>query len=81
MLAIQKVHAVLLQTNLPAYLVNFIHDELVLEVQDNVVAEVRELLRHEMTQAFLDLFKSYEPEYMAQGLVEVGTGQNYAAAK
>jgi DNA polymerase I len=81
LLAIQRVHTVLLKQSLPAYLVDFIHDELVLEVREDVVPNVRELLRHEMTRAFLDLFKSYKPESLYRGLVEVGVGQNYADAK
>ena len=73
----------MLQADLPAYLINFIHDELVLEVREDVVEDVRELLVQvqEMTQAFLDLFASFRPEAMAQRLVEVGKGQNYAETK
>jgi DNA polymerase I-like protein with 3'-5' exonuclease and polymerase domains len=71
----------LLQADLPAYLINFIHDELVLEVREDVVEDVRELLVQEITQAFLDLFASFRPEAMAQRLVEVGKGQNYAETK
>jgi hypothetical protein len=39
------------------------------------------LLEDEMTGAFLELFKAYNPESVAQGLVEVGAGYNYAQAK
>jgi hypothetical protein len=81
LLAIQRVYGALLQADLPAYLINFIHDELVLEVREDVVEDVRELLVQEMTQAFLDLFASFRPEAMAQRLVEVGKGQNYAETK
>ena len=81
MLAIQRVYAALLQKGLPAHLVNFVHDELVLEVREDVVPDVSELLTQEMTQAFLDLFKSYLPEFLTQGLVEVGVGINYAQVK
>ena len=79
--AIQRVHSALRQKDLPAHLINFVHDDLVLEVREDVVDVVRELLRHEMTEAFLDLFRSYQPESMTQGLVEVGWGMNYAEAK
>ena len=81
MLAIQRVHAALLHNNLPAYLINLIHDELVLEVREDVVADVSELLTHKMTQAFLDLFKSYQSESMSRRLVEVGAGPSYAETK
>jgi hypothetical protein len=83
LLAFQRAYGALLQADLPVYLINFIHDELVLEVREDVVEDVRELLVQvqEMTQAFLDLFASFRPEAMAQGLVEVGKGQNYAETK
>jgi DNA polymerase I-like protein with 3'-5' exonuclease and polymerase domains len=81
MQAIQRVHGALRQKNLPAYLVNFIHDELVLEVREDTVDDVGGLLIHEMTQAFLDLFKPYQPETMMRHLVEVNDGQNYAETK
>jgi len=81
LLAIQRVHAALLEQDLPAYLVNFIHDELVLEVREDVAGEVRELLVQEMTQAFLDLFKPFDPDSLSRGLVEIGVGQNYAEVK
>jgi hypothetical protein len=38
-------------------------------------------LADEMTGAFLQLFKPYNPELVARDLVEVGTGFNYAQAK
>jgi DNA polymerase-1 len=78
MQAIHRVHTALRHKDLPAHMINFIHDELVLEVREDVVDDVRELLRHEMTGAFLDLFKAYQPESMVRGLVEVGVGTNYA---
>jgi len=31
--------------------------------------------------AFLDLFKDYDPVPLANSLVEIGVGQNYAEAK
>jgi hypothetical protein len=46
---------------LPAYLVNFVHDELILEFWEDIVTDVRELLIYKKTQSFLDLFKSYRP--------------------
>jgi len=61
--------------------VNFVHDELVLEVRADRVDEISSLLVDEMTEAFLALFKPYTPEPVARGLVEVGSGCNYAQAK
>jgi DNA polymerase I len=81
LLAIQRVHTTLLEQGLPAYLVNFIHDELVLEVRDDYVADVRNLLTREMTQAFLGLLKSFDPDPLSRELVEVGVGHNYAEVK
>jgi DNA polymerase I-like protein with 3'-5' exonuclease and polymerase domains len=81
MQAIHRVHTALRHKDLPAHLINFIHDELVLEVRKDTVDDVGGLLIHEMTQAFLDLFKAYQPESMAQGLVEIGVGTNYAEVK
>lgn len=81
LLAIQRTHAALTAAKLPAYLVNFVHDELVLEVREDVLADVEALLQTTMTGAYLDLFKDRNPEPLARGLVEVGSGLNYAAAK
>jgi DNA polymerase-1 len=81
LLAIQRIHTRLVERKLPAFLVNFIHDELVLEVREHLVDEVSSLLIDEMTSAFLELFKLYKPEPVAWGLVEVGAGCNYALAK
>jgi hypothetical protein len=61
--------------------VNFIHDELVLEVREDLVDEASFLLEDEMSRTFLKLFKPYNPEPVAQGLVEVGAGANCAHVK
>ncbi len=81
LLAIQRTHEALLDARLPAYLVNFVHDALVLEVWEDTLGEVESLLQTAMVDAFLDLFKAHDPEPLAQGLVEVGIGLNYNAAK
>ena len=81
LLAIQRTHAALLEAKVPAYLVNFVHDELVLEVREDVVDEVKTLVQQTMTQAFLDLFKDYDPQPLSRDLVDVGIGHNYAEAK
>jgi DNA polymerase I len=81
LLAIQRTYARLVERNLPAFLVNFVHDELVLEVRADLVGEVPALVVDEMTTAFLELFKPYNPELVARGLVEVGAGFNYTQAK
>ena len=81
LLAIQRIYARLVERKLPACLVNFVHDELVLEVREDLVDEASSLLEDEMSRAFLKLFKPYNPEPVAQGLVEVGGGANYAQVK
>jgi DNA polymerase-1 len=81
MLAIQRIYTQLLECKLPAFLINFVHDELVLEVRDDLIDEVSCLTQDEMTGAFLELFKAYNPESIAHGLVEVGAGYNYAQVK
>ena len=81
LLAVQKVHAGLQELGLPAFLVNFVHDELVLEARADCVEEISQLLVSQMTEAFLELFTDHDPEPLSSGLVEVGTGPNYAEAK
>jgi DNA polymerase I len=81
LLAIQRIYAQLVERKLPAFLVNFVHDELVLEVREDLTDEVSSLLVEEVTGAFLELFEPYNPEPVAQELVEVGDGYNYAQAK
>ena len=81
LLAIQKVHRAVEEKALPAYLVNFVHDELVLEVQAEAAEDVSGLVRGEMTRAFIELFEDYPADSLAHGLVEVGTGANYAEVK
>ncbi len=81
LLAIQRTHAALVEAKAPAYLVNFVHDELVLEVREDALSEVAALVQAAMTGAFLDLFKDHDPEPLARGLVEVGSGPNYGEAK
>jgi DNA polymerase I-like protein with 3'-5' exonuclease and polymerase domains len=61
--------------------VNFIHDELVLEVCEDLVDEVSSLVVDAMTSACLALFEPYKPELVARGLAEVGIGCNYAQTK
>jgi len=53
----------------------------VLEVREDLTDEVSSLLEDEMTGAFLMLFRPYNPEPVARGLVEVGVGQDYAETK
>ena len=64
-----------------AHLVNFIHDELVLEVREDLVEEVSALVRDKMPGAFLDLFQDFDPAPIARDLVEVKAGMSYAEAK
>ena len=75
--AIQRIYARLLERRLPPFLINFLHDALVLEVPGDLLGEVSCLVVDEMTGAFLELFKAYNPESVAHGLVEVGAGANY----
>ena len=78
-LAIQRVHNAI--QGMDAHLINFVHDELVLEVRADQVEKVAALVQDQMTNAFLDLFKSFDPAPLAKGLVEIGVGQSYAEAK
>jgi DNA polymerase I-like protein with 3'-5' exonuclease and polymerase domains len=77
MLVIERIYSRLRERRLPAFLINFVHDELVLEVREDLIDEVSCLVVDEMTGAFLELFKAYNPESVAHGLVEVGAGANY----
>ncbi len=81
LMAIQRTHAALVEATVPAYLVNFVHDELVLEVREDALGEVAALVQTAMVGAFLDLFREHDPEPLAHGLVEVGSGPNYGQAK
>ena len=63
--------------NLPAYMINFVHDELVLEVREDAIDQLSTILKEEMTAAFTDFF----PDAATDGLVEIGVGDNYAEAK
>ena len=81
LLGIHRIYAQLLRQKTPAFLVNFVHDELVLEVRADLVDEVSSLLEDETTKAFLMLFKPYNPAPVARGLVEVGAGFNYAQVR
>jgi DNA polymerase I-like protein with 3'-5' exonuclease and polymerase domains len=60
---------------------NFVHDELVLEVRADLVDKASALVVDQVTKAFLEVCGSYNPEPVAQGLVEVGSGCNYAQVK
>jgi len=80
MLAIARVHNHLVGKDV--HLINFVHDELVLEVAEDRVEDVTSQLILAMTDAFLGLFGRFPvANKMAQGLVEVGAGLNYADAK
>jgi DNA polymerase I len=81
LLALQRIYAQLVERKLPAFLVNCVHDELVLEVRADPVNEASSLLEDEMTDAFLEVFKPYKPAPVARGLVEVGVGANCAHVK
>jgi DNA polymerase I len=81
LLAVQRIYAQLVERKLPAFLVNFVHDELVLEVREDLVEEVSSLVVDEMTGAFLELFSPYNSEPGALRLVELGVGSNYAQGK
>jgi DNA polymerase I-like protein with 3'-5' exonuclease and polymerase domains len=55
--AIQRIYARLLERRLPPFLINFVHDALVLEVPGNLLDEVSCLVVDEMTGAFLSYSK------------------------
>lgn len=61
------------------FLVNVIHDEILLEVEKNKIQEVSEEVKNAMEQAFLDVFPSAGP-YL-KGVVEARIGNNWAETK
>jgi hypothetical protein len=66
---------------LSAFLVNFVHGELVLEVREYLTDEVSSFLVDEVTGAFLELFRLYNLKLVSRELVVVGAGYNYAQIK
>ena len=72
---ISRVHDAI--EELPAFLINFVHDELVLEVRHDSIEQISAILRREMTAAFTSFF----PDATTRGLIEIGVGDNYAEAK
>jgi DNA polymerase I-like protein with 3'-5' exonuclease and polymerase domains len=79
--AIRNLHTFIQNSKLPVHMVNFIHDELVLEVREDHVDEISQRLVSAMTDSFVTLFKDYAPESLSASLVEVGVGSTYAEAK
>ncbi|MDP6415144.1 MAG: DNA polymerase [Gammaproteobacteria bacterium] len=72
---ISRVHDAI--NGVSAFLINFVHDELVLEVRDDAIEQISAILREEMTAAFTEFF----PDSTPHGLIEIGIGDNYAEAK
>ena len=60
-----------------AQIINCIHDEIIIESDDDYVEEAGKILEEGMIQGFLDVF----PKGCTRDLVEVGTGKNWAEAK
>jgi DNA polymerase-1 len=60
-------------------LVNVIHDEILLEVRQEIAEECAQKAKEAMIAAFLDVFPNSEP-YL-KGLVEAKIGKNWAEAK
>lgn len=60
-----------------AQIINCIHDEIIIESNDDYVADASKILEEGMIQGFLDVF----PNGCTKDLVEVGTGKNWADAK
>lgn len=60
-------------------LVNVVHDEIILEVNESRASEYAEKAKDSMEQAFLDVFPNAKP-YML-GLVEAKIGKNWAETK
>lgn len=54
-----------------------VHDEIVLEVPEDLVGWATNILKEEMTNAYLDVF----PNGLVRDLVSVGSGNNWAEAK
>jgi len=59
------------------YLVNCVHDELILELPENLVNDGKEVLESCMIDGFLKVF----PEGITRGLVDAHSGANWAVAK
>ena len=64
------------------YLVNMVHDELILEVEEGRTEHVKDQLIFIMTDVFTDLFRRLPGvNDVVMGLVEVKSGNSYAEAK
>jgi len=60
-----------------AQIINCIHDEIILESNDDYVETASKILEKGMVQGFIDVF----PKATTKKLVEVGIGQNWVEAK
>jgi DNA polymerase-1 len=77
MKAIADVDRRLREEGVDGRLVGWIHDELIVEVRERDAGQVRALLKDAMEKAFLEVF----PKATLLNLVEVKTGENWAAVK
>ena len=58
-------------------IINCIHDEIIIESNDDYVDKAQDILQKGMVQGFLDVF----PKATTKKLVEVGVGKNWVEAK
>ena len=75
--ALRKVYDALLDST--ARLINVVHDEIVVECGEEDVVCISQQMESGMVAAFTELFPEH-PD-LAEGLVEVGVGNNWADAK
>jgi DNA polymerase I-like protein with 3'-5' exonuclease and polymerase domains len=82
-LQMKAIHAVSDQlTGKGVYLVNMVHDELIMEVVDAQVAHVMDQLVLIMTDVFMQVFRRFPAaKDVVGGLVDVKSGNSYAEAK
>ena len=71
------LHALVRLDNQGLRLLNTVHDEVIIEVEQGEEEAISNLVRHEMTQAYLDVF----PNGITNKLVSINHGSNWAEAK
>ena len=75
--ALVNIHNSILSSGLDTWLVNCVHDEVVVDAHENDVEIVSKMIVDSMEDALLQVF----PEASTKDLVEVGVGDNWTEAK
>lgn len=75
--ALIKIHKMLLEAELDAYLVNVVHDEIIVEARKKDREMVQFIIQECMREAYLEVF----PNGITRDLAEALTGDNWASAK